>query len=107
FKRREVILIRALGAGRARKTNQSQQQKDEHGSDVFRKLLKNPFRPHSERSEESLFDQHAKKREIPHFADSIRNDEFEISQQTIGSHGFASGGAGAFRGSSVRRGNSR
>jgi hypothetical protein len=30
---------------------------------------------YSERSEESLFTQKGKKREIPHFADSVRNDE--------------------------------
>ena len=57
-----------------------------------RRLLENAFPRHSERSEvrfsiarflcdESLFDQNAKKREIPHFADSVRNDEFEVSQQ--------------------------
>jgi hypothetical protein len=56
------------------------------------RLLKNTFRRHSERSEvrfsiarflcdESLFDQNVKKREIPHFADSVRNDEFEAFQQ--------------------------
>ena len=31
--------------------------------------------------DESPFDQNAKKREIPHFADSIRNDGFEDFQQ--------------------------
>ncbi len=40
------------------------------------RLLKDAFRRHSERSEESLFDQNAKKRVIPHFADSVRNDGF-------------------------------
>ena len=43
-----------------------------------RGLLKNAFRRHSERSEESLFDQNSKKREILHFADSVRNDEFKV-----------------------------
>src|SRR5208282_4820765 len=56
------------------------------------RLLDNTFHRHSERSEvrfsiarflcdESLFDQNVKKREIPHFADSVRNDEFEVFQQ--------------------------
>jgi hypothetical protein len=31
----------------------------------------------------SLFDQNAKKREIPHSADSIRNDEFDVFQQAV------------------------
>ncbi len=31
--------------------------------------------------DESLFYQNAKKREIPHFADSVRNDDFEVFQQ--------------------------
>jgi len=55
----------------------------------FKRLLKNAFHRHFERSEESFFDQSAKKREIPHpgeahgahksrFADSVRNDEFEV-----------------------------
>src|SRR5208337_4098470 len=44
-------------------------------------LLKKAFRRHSERSEESLFDQNAKKREIPHFADSVRNDRYGVFQQ--------------------------
>src|SRR5271165_6328340 len=46
-------------------------------------LLKNTYRRHSERSEESLCDQNAKKREIPHFADSVRNDEFGVFQQAL------------------------
>ncbi len=33
--------------------------------------------------DESLFDQNAKKREIPHFPDSVRNDEFEVFQQAV------------------------
>ncbi len=60
----------------------------------FRRLLQNAFRRYSERSEagfsiadflcdESLFDQNAKKREIPHFADSVRNDEFEVFRQAV------------------------
>jgi len=35
------------------------------------------------RSEESLSDQNAKKREIPHFADSVRNDEFEVFSKLL------------------------
>ena len=61
-------------------------------------MLKNAFRRHSERSEvrfciarllcdESLFYQNAKKREIPHFGDSVRNDDFEVFQQAAS--GFA------------------
>ena|SRR5208282_1431995 len=68
----------------------------------FRRLLKNAFRRHSERSEvrfsiarflcdESLFDQNAKKREIPHFADSVRNDEFEVFQQAVRRPGLSPG----------------
>ena len=38
------------------------------------RLLKNALRCHFERSEESLFGQNAKRGEIPHFADSVRND---------------------------------
>jgi len=34
---------------------------------------------HSERSEESLFHSTGKKREIPHFADSVGNDTFAVS----------------------------
>src|SRR5208282_5430759 len=56
------------------------------------RLLDNTFHRHSERSEvrfciarflcdESLFDQNVKKRAIPHFADFVRNDEFEVFQQ--------------------------
>jgi hypothetical protein len=52
-------------------------------------LLKNTYRRHSKRSEvrfciarllcdASLFGQNAKKREIPHFADFVRNDEFGV-----------------------------
>jgi hypothetical protein len=33
--------------------------------------------------DESLFDQNAKEREISHFADSVRNDEFEDFQQAV------------------------
>ena len=33
--------------------------------------------------DESLFDENAKKREIPPFADSVRNDEFEVFQQAV------------------------
>jgi len=49
----------------------------------FIRLLKNTFRRHSERSEDSLFDQNAEKRENPHFADFVRNDEFGVSQQGV------------------------
>ncbi len=45
------------------------------------RLLKNAFRGHSERSEESLFGQNAKRREIPHFADSVRNDGMVLFPQ--------------------------
>ncbi len=45
------------------------------------RLLKNALRRHSERSEESLLQQNANKRKIPHFADSVRNDESGVFQQ--------------------------
>ncbi len=45
------------------------------------RLLKNAFRRHSERSEESLLQQNANKRAIPHFADFVRNDESGVFQQ--------------------------
>jgi len=54
---------------------------------VISRLLKNAFRRHSERSEESLFDQNVKKREIPHCADSVRNDEFEVFQHAVRKQG--------------------
>ncbi len=46
-----------------------------------RRLLKSafPFIPSEARN--PFFDQNARKREIPHFADSVRNDEFEVFQQ--------------------------
>src|SRR5271157_2520264 len=52
-------------------------------AELSSRLLKNAHRRHSERSEESLFDQNTKKREIPHFADSVRNDEFGVFQQAV------------------------
>src|SRR5208337_4815535 len=52
-------------------------------AELSSRLLKNTYRRHSERSEESLCDQNAKKREIPHFADSVRNDEFGVFQQAL------------------------